>query len=322
MEILVCTDVFLHVHGTFILAQGGEDGSYTCHHQCATEYDRARRVRLFAGHFVEQTVEVGGMFLPLSVAQRDFRRRLLEEEVHLQYFLAESLVECDIIFLSFDGGRRTVFPSCSAGVDAETAVKSVFQRADKVGQLAGGAGQAECQARYFCADEFAVYLIVRGYRFMMVGGTEHIVVLAVILLDGAGDHVQFGSTDNESEVSVDFQPADNLVSGSAGGTAEVVIFRWFGHGSRGGCCRFRPFFDLLVGSFPFREFTVVGILFPFVFSFQIILDFSWEHVCQCEKSFTGGGGSNDQGVELRTVRTLVETDADLWQASAQVGDQS
>ena len=58
---------------------------------------------------------------------------------------------------------------------------------------------------------------------MMVGGTEHIVVLAVILLDGAGDHVQFGSTDNESEVSVDFQPADNLVSGSAGGTAEVVI---------------------------------------------------------------------------------------------------
>ena len=151
---------------------------------------------------------------------------------------------------------------------------------------------------------------------MMVGGTEHIVVLAVILLDGAGDHVQFGSTDNESEVSVDLQPADNLVSGSAGGTAEVVIFRWFGHGSRGGCCRFRPFFDLLVGSFPFREFTVVGILFPFVFSFQIILDFSWEHVCQCEKSFTGGGGSNDQGVELRTVRTLVETDADLWQSSA------
>ena len=142
MKILVCTDVFLHLHGTFILAQGGEDGSYACHHQCATEYDRARRVRLFAGHFVEQTVEVGGMFLPLSVAQRDFRRRLLEEEVHLQYFLAESLVECDIIFLSFDGGRRTVFPSCSAGVDTETAVKSVFQRADKVGQLAGGAGQA------------------------------------------------------------------------------------------------------------------------------------------------------------------------------------
>ena len=53
-----------------------------------------------------------------------------------------------------------------------------------------------------------------------------------------------------------------------------------------------------------------------------ISSLSWEHVCQCEKSFTGGGGSNDQGVELRTVRTLVETDADLWQASAQVGDQS
>lgn len=44
---------------------------------------------------------------------------------------------------------------------------------------------------------------------MMVCGTEYVIVLAVILFDGTGDHVQFGSVDNESEVTIIFQPSDD-----------------------------------------------------------------------------------------------------------------
>ena len=54
---------------------------------------------------------------------------------------------------------------------------------------------------------------------MMVCGTEYVIVLAVILLDGPGDHVQFGSVDNESEETIIFQPSDDLVFGGAGSTA-------------------------------------------------------------------------------------------------------
>ena len=44
-------------------------------------------------------------------------------------------------------------------------------------------------------------------------------MFAVILFDGTGDHVQFGSVDNESEVTIIFQPSDDLVFGGAGSTA-------------------------------------------------------------------------------------------------------
>ena len=133
MEIFVRADVLLHAHGTFIFAQGSEDRGYACHHQCTTEDDRARCICLLTGYFVEQAVEVGGMFLPLAVGQRDFRRRLLKEVVHLQYLQTKFFVESDIVFFPLDGGCRTIFPSCPTGVDGETGEKSVLHRVHEVG---------------------------------------------------------------------------------------------------------------------------------------------------------------------------------------------
>ena len=91
----------------------------------------------------------------------------------------------------------------------------------------------------------------------------------------------------------------------------MVIFRCFGLRAGSGCsCGLRPLLEALIASFPFHELPFVGILFPFVFSFQIVFDLSRKHTCQCEKPFAGGGRSDDQDVEMRAVKALVEIDAD------------
>ena len=97
----------------------------------------------------------------------------------------------------------------------------------------------------------------------------------------------------------------------------MVIFRCFGLRAGSGCsCGLRPLLEALIASFPFHELPFVGILFPFVFSFQIVFDLSRKHTCQCEKPFAGGGRSDDQDVEMRAVKALVEIDADKREAAA------
>ena len=71
---------------------------------------------LLAGNLIQYTVEICGMLFPLAVGQSDFRGRLLEEQEHIEHLAAKPFVEADVIFLSFDGSCRTIFPVGFAGV--------------------------------------------------------------------------------------------------------------------------------------------------------------------------------------------------------------
>lgn len=116
MKIIVRANIFFHLHCTFEFAKSCENRRYAGCYQCATEHDGSRSIGLLAGNLIQYTVEICGMLFPLAVGQSDFRGRLLEEQEHIEHLAAKPFVEADVIFLSFDGSCRTIFPVGFAGV--------------------------------------------------------------------------------------------------------------------------------------------------------------------------------------------------------------
>lgn len=135
---------------------------------------------------------MGGMLLPLFRTEGDKGGRLEQQLVHFKQFFSQ-LVEVTVqVHLPLLGCARFPQLTLLAGVDAEAAVESRFERTEEASELLLRTGDAQCQVGVADNDGVAVYLVRRGDFFVMGRLAEDVFVFSAILSQRGDQGVDFG----------------------------------------------------------------------------------------------------------------------------------
>lgn len=137
---------------------------------------------------------MGGMLLPLLGTEGDEGGRLEQQLVHFKQFASQPVEVAVQVYFPFLGCARFPQLALLAGVDAEAAVESHFERTEEVAELFLRTGDAQCQVGVVNNDGVAVYLVRRGDFFVMGRLTEDVFVFAAILSQRGDQGVDFGSS--------------------------------------------------------------------------------------------------------------------------------
>lgn len=109
---------------------------------------------------------MGGMLLPLLGTEGDEGGRLEQQLVHFKQFASQPVEVAVQVHFPFLGCARFPQLALLAGVDAEAAVESHFERTEEVAELFLRTGDAQCQVGVANNDGVAVYLVRRGDFFV------------------------------------------------------------------------------------------------------------------------------------------------------------